>query len=157
MTEPMGEVREEVGRVMKTSQEAAEEMLRKAEERAAGMLSRARRDAEAIKKEAAVTARETIELLLLTAQAQRSEMLDEQAKQNKLIRNYDKELRDQVTVLQNSLAKMKEEAERAHSFDAEDPSTNGSKELDSSIWTDSEITNQGPRPVPFGDVEAPGG
>ena len=138
MTEPMGEVGEEAGHLMKTSQVAAEEMLRKAEKQAAGILSQARRDAEAIKKEASVTARETIELLLLlTAKAQRSDMLDEQ-------------------VRQDSLAEMKEEGERAPSSDPEDRSTNSFREL-GSIWTDSEIADQGPRPVPFGDAEASGG
>lgn len=138
MTEPTEEVGEEVGHLMKTSQVAAEEMLGKAERQAAGILSRARRDAKAIKKEASVTARETIELLLLlTAKAQRSDMLDEQ-------------------VRQDSLAEMKEEGERAPSSDPEDRSTNGFREL-GSIWTDSEIADQGPRPVPFGDAEASGG
>ena len=157
MTEPMGEVGEEAGHLMKTSQVAAEEMLGKAKKQAAGILSRARSDAKAIEKEASVTAREMIELLLLTAKAQRSDMLAEQDKQNKLIRDYDRELLDQITVLQNILAKMKKEGERAPSSDPEDRSTNGSTELGSSIWTDSEIANQGPRPVPIGDAEASGG
>ncbi|MEO8324094.1 MAG: hypothetical protein ABI571_08170 [Actinomycetota bacterium] len=156
MTEPTGEVGEETGHLMKASQVAAEEMLRKAEKQAAGILSQARRDAEAIKKEASVIARETIELLLLTAKAQRSDMLDEQDKQNRLIHDYERELLDQITVLQNILAKMKEKGERAPSSDPEDRSTNGFREL-GSIWTDSEIADQGPRPVPFGDAEASGG
>lgn len=156
MTEPMEEVGEEVGHLMKTSQVAAEEMLGKAERQAAGILSRARRDAKAIEKEASVTAREMIEVLLLTAKAQRADMLDEQGKQNRLIHDYERELLDQILVLQNILAKMKKEGEKAPPSDPEDRSTNGSTELGSSIWTDSEIANQGPRPVPIGDAEASG-
>jgi vacuolar-type H+-ATPase subunit H len=148
MTEPIEDVGQEVGRLMKTSQVAAEEMIRTAEQQAAAIVAQARREAADIRREANVYTRETVELLLLTAQAQREEMLDEKAKQDKLIRDADKELRDQITMLRNTLTRMDDEAQRETTASAS--STNGSSPAET-IWTDSEITNKGPRPVPFAE------
>ena len=166
----------EVQRVIEKSKELAAEAVREAQEEAALTLSQARHEAERITEEATENARETeasisqaraeadriieeaneraketIEVLLMTAQAQREEMLEDQSRRTKMVREYDKELREQITVLQHELAKLKGETPALvpeATFEEEE------EQADASIWTDSEKTGKSPRPVPIHDIGA---
>jgi superfamily II DNA helicase RecQ len=154
--EPFVEVGREAERVVETSNQTADETIREALGEAALTLFQARHEAERITEDAAKMARETIEVLLLTAEAQRTEMLDEQTRRSKLVREYDKELREQITVLRHELAKLKGETP-ALVKEADEVDWEGAAEEDASIWTDSEITGKSPRPVPIDDIGALGG
>jgi hypothetical protein len=149
--------------------EQGDDALGQAREEAEAIVQRAQEEAARITDEATLRAQESIEVLLLTAQGQRAEMLDDQTRRNKLVDEYERELSEQIAVLQHDLAKLKGEmpdplpepevvedvpeetvAEAAEEEqEAAEPEAPAS---DTSIWTDSEITDSSPRPVPINDV-----
>jgi hypothetical protein len=110
----------------------------------------------------------------MTARSQLTEMLTEQARRNEITAGYERELREQIAVLEHDLWKLNGEAPapidpvaaraaanepqvpedgpqaggRTEADHAAQPQSKGTPEKERSIWTDSEITGS-PRPVPL--------